>query len=261
MLVKDVLAFIKQDIVLTEATVDTLKYGDGLTVVKGIAVMFMPTLSALKEAVNKGCNMVLTHEGLYYSHWDQHPSTDALMLEKEAFIKSHDLQIFRFHDYIHQYQPDLITHGLVQALGWEDQLVEAHRETSIIELPDQRPLIEHLNEIKRKLGLGKLRYVGAPEQLVSRIAIFVGFRGNGATVIPAMTVHDCDTVIYGEGYEWETPEYIRDTQETNNIKAAIILGHRESETPGMRFFARLLQQQFPALTVAYIDAPSPFDFL
>ncbi|AHA58143.1 hypothetical protein M493_09737 [Geobacillus genomosp. 3] len=62
-----------------------------------------------------------------------------------------------------------------------------------------------------------------------------------------------DAIIYGEGPEWETPGYVRDAVHQGRRKALIVLGHAESEEPGMRYLAEWLGLQFPDVPIHFIQ--------
>ena len=85
-----------------------------------------------------------------------------------------------------------------------------------------------------------------------RIGVLVGYRGGGEQVIPLFENEGFDLVIYGEGPEWETPEYVRDAVRQGKKKGLLVLGHAESEMPGMRFLARELQDKFPGIPVHFL---------
>ena len=103
---------------------DTFKMGDAQTPVTRVAVTMLPTLEVLQKAVAQGCNFVIAHEPLFYGH---HDATDELERENDAvwkfkrdFIESHKLVVWRFHDLMHSVQPDMITFGMAEGLGWLD---------------------------------------------------------------------------------------------------------------------------------------------
>ncbi|MNW68250.1 NIF3 (NGG1p interacting factor 3) [compost metagenome] len=70
--------------------------------------------------------------------------------------------------------------------------------------------------------------------------------------IPLIQNKQLDLIIAGEGFEWETPEYIRDAVQQGKSKALIMLGHAESEAPGMNLLADRLAEQFTELSVHYV---------
>lgn len=70
-----------------------------------------------------------------------------------------------------------------------------------------------------------------------------------------------DLVIAGEGFEWEVPEYIRDAGQQDRNRALLMLGHAESEAPGMKLLAARLAGQFPQVPVQYIQEKPVYQIL
>lgn len=240
-----------------DQTVDILEWGDSSATVSGIATCFMPTQYVLEQAVELGVNLLITHENAFYNHHNQSSQLehDSVYLQKKAFIESNQLNIFRIHDYIHRSQPDGITYGLIQALDW-DQFVIEHRNTaSILSLP-AASLEDLAVYIKSKLDIPYVRIVGNTEMSCSHIAVMVGYRGGGEHAIPFYERDQVDLIIAGEGPEWETPEYVRDAIHQQKARALLMLGHAESEAPGMKYLASELEKLFPSVPVRFItDKP------
>lgn len=236
-----------------ENTVDTLKFGDENNKIKKIAICFMPTYEVIKQAIKQGVNLLICHEGVFFQHdGDQVVESGGVGQKKWKLIQSSGIAIYRLHDAIHhEYQPDGIMEGLLHHLDWMDD-VEEHKEiATIIQIP-KRKLSDVIDYVKHKLNLSTVRYVGDLSMNCSRIAMLVGYRGGGLTAIPAFEVDQVDLVIYGEGPEWETPEYIRDANNQGNRIGAIILGHLESEESGMRYLAKRIEKRFPTIPVEFI---------
>ncbi|MNI82276.1 hypothetical protein D3C73_1389700 [compost metagenome] len=83
-----------------------------------------------------------------------------------------------------------------------------------------------------------------------------GYRGGGSLTIPLFQAERLDVILYGEGPEWETPEYIRDALYQGRQKGLLVLGHAESEAPGMKALARSIGRQFPQVPVHFLkDGP------
>jgi putative NIF3 family GTP cyclohydrolase 1 type 2 len=80
-------------------------------------------------------------------------------------------------------------------------------------------------------------------------------------VIPLFEKHQLDLVIYGEGPEWETPEYVRDSNIQGKEKALIILGHAESEEPGMNHLATKMTEMFPNTPIHFIKNKPMFKMM
>lgn len=86
-----------------------------------------------------------------------------------------------------------------------------------------------------------------------RIGILVGYRGTGEMTIPLFHQENLDLMVYGEGPEWETPEYVRDTIQQGRQKSLLVLGHAESEIPGMEYVASILREKFPDIPIHHIS--------
>lgn len=251
--VSDVLAAVTAGISPAEDTVDGLLAGSPDTVVKGIAVTFLATHEIIEKARDIGANLIISHEGIYFSHWDIRDKlrADPVFRDKSRFIEECGMSVIRLHDYHHRRLPDCITGGLIRALGWDGMEVEKRDIVTIVDIPETtlEQLIPH---IKQKLGISHLRYVGDPRTKCRRIGVLVGYRGSGDSVIPVFSEDRADLVICGEGPEWEAPEYVRDAVYQKKNRALIVLGHAESESPGMEYYSGLLQQSFPEIPVRYI---------
>jgi putative NIF3 family GTP cyclohydrolase 1 type 2 len=234
-------------------TVDTLKTGNPATEVKGIATAFMATHKVIEQTITLGANLLITHEGIYFSHHDHTESLekDPVYNEKRRLIMESGLAIYRFHDYWHRYKPDGIMAGLIQALDWQSYIVENQPAATILSIPP-RTLGEISEHIKGRLGLQYLRFAGDLEMKCTRIGLLAGYRGGGGLCIPLYEQESLDLIIYGEGPEWETPEYVRDANDQGKQRNLIVLGHAESEEPGMRYLAQSLQTMFPSIPTYFI---------
>lgn len=250
--VQEVIEQIKAPIGELTETVDRLIIGSSKQMVSGIAVTFIPTVSVLKRTVELGANLVIAHEGVFYHHSKPELFRETQNYQRKLkFIKAHDLAIFRCHDYIHKYKPDWITSGLIHILNWEPYVVQHLPAASIVKLPEMT-LHEISIHVKSQLKLDHVRFMGDLKMRCNNLGIFVGYRGGGENVIPLLEKFDLDLVIYGEGPEWETPEFIRDAIQFGRNKALLVIGHLESEQPGMRMLAEHLQEKFPEIPVHFI---------
>jgi len=245
-----------------ENGVDRLEYGDPDAVVEGIATTFIASQHVIESARSLGVNLLITHEGLYYSHFppsEQIAGTDVVR-EKIRMIEQSGVAIYRNHDGIHCSQPDGINYGLVRELGWIDELEGYSSFAPIIRLPGMT-VAEIATHVKSKLGLKQVRVVGDSAMSCERIGILVGYRGGGNPAIPLFEQENLDLILYGEGPEWETPEYVRDSLAQNKPRALLILGHAESEAPGMKYLAELLQTKLPDIPVHFIPEEPLFEIL
>ncbi|MDP4088584.1 MAG: Nif3-like dinuclear metal center hexameric protein [Bacillota bacterium] len=252
-IIKDILDELNTPAVPMESTVDNLLFGDTSSKVTGVAVTFLATQEIIEKAKALGVNLIISHEGIFYSHWGKTDALqdDSVYKQKCKTIAESDMAIFRYHDYVHRFLPDGITAGLLQALGWKDYEVENLPAASIVELPSStvQNVISH---VKQRLGIAYARYIGDPSITCRRIGVLVGYRGGGELAVSLFGKKNLDMIIYGEGPEWETPQYVRDAVQQGNEKALLVIGHAESEMPGMEYLAQYLQKKFPAIPVHFI---------
>lgn len=243
-------------------TVDGLIFGNPLSEVRGIAVAFMASHQAVDQAERLGANLILTHEGLYYSHADsgRQPKDIPVSRMKMERLAEAGMSVYRLHDAIHRTSPDCITEGLIRALGWVDCTIKRTSVASVVYIP-QMSVEAVAGHLKERLGISYLRMSGDREAPCRRIGILAGYRGGGGQTIPLMEQEDLDLLVYGEGPEWETPEYVRDAAYQGRGKALLVLGHAESEIPGMRYAAELLREYFPTVPVYDIHMEPVFKVL
>ncbi|MRN53705.1 Nif3-like dinuclear metal center hexameric protein [Paenibacillus monticola] len=240
-----------------DRTVDKLEPGCMETEVQGIVTAFSASQYVIEQAVALGANLIVTHEGVFFSHQDNREGleNDPVYKQKAELIASSRVGIYRFHDYLHRYTPDGVMKGLLRELEWEKYVTQHQPHVSILTIPtmEVREVAEYL---KRQLQISYVRVAGKLSTSCCRVGILVGYRGSGATAIPLLEQESLDLIIAGEGPEWETPEYIRDAVHQGRNKALIMLGHAESEAPGMNYLADLLSLQFPELPIHFVkDEP------
>lgn len=245
-----------------ESTTDVLVKGSADTDVKGIVTAFMLTQQVLEKAISIGANMIISHEGPFYSHenWKELYEKDPVYMTKLQLIEAAAINIFRFHDYYHRYNPDGVMTGLIQKLEWENY-VEEHQSSATTFITPKKTVADIAKYVKNKLGAPFVRVVGELSMECQRIGLLAGYRGGGEAVIPLFQNRNLDLIIAGEGPEWESPEYVRDAVQQGKNKAFILLGHAVSEEPGMEHLTTLLVKNFPHIPVYYIKEEPLFHIL
>jgi putative NIF3 family GTP cyclohydrolase 1 type 2 len=232
-------------------TVDVFKAGDPSTQVTGIVSCMFATMEILQQAVAKKCNLIITHEPLYYNHLDETAQlqNDSVFLEKQKFILDHKLVIWRFHDYIHSIKPDGILSGMVVKLGWENYAVTA--DLNQFKLPETtlKSLAENL---KKTFPENAFYIVGNPDMKLSNVWLAAGAPGSGEH-IRLLEREDVDVVLTGEAQQWETYEYTRDAVAQGRNKAVIFLGHVNSEEAGMKHCAEWLKSFIHDIPILYLE--------
>lgn len=54
-----------------DTTVDTIKAGDGDKPVSTVAICWYPSLRDLQDAIGLGCDLLITHEPVWWDHRDR----------------------------------------------------------------------------------------------------------------------------------------------------------------------------------------------
>ena len=70
-----------------------------------------------------------------------------------------------------------------------------------------------------------------------------------------------DVLVCGEIDEWETSEYVRDAVAQGKDLALIVLGHANSEEPGMKWLVESLGSRFPDVTITHVPVGDAFHFI
>ncbi|HET7694320.1 MAG TPA: Nif3-like dinuclear metal center hexameric protein [Vicinamibacterales bacterium] len=237
-------------------TVDRIVAGSGDTRVRGVATTMMATLEVIQRAAAAGRNLVITHEPTFYSHQDgtEPFAQDAAYRFKDAFLRQHDIAVFRFHDHWHAMQPDGVAFGMARELGWEkNRVAENQREFTFSGIP----LAQIADRIRERLGAKTMRVVGDRAMRVNRVAASWGYYTfNPANLVIARP--DVDVFVVGETREWETVEYVQDLIASGRKKALIVIGHVASEQAGMKYCAEWLKGFVTEVPVDFMAAAEPF---
>lgn len=237
-------------------TVDTIKSGDGGQEVKGIVTTMFATVDVITKAASLGANFIIAHEPTFYNHRDETAwlENDQVFQYKSNLLKKHNIVVWRFHDYWHTHKPDGVQMGVLTRLGWEKHFNPENPRMVVLPSITLGNLITHA---KKSLGIRQVRFIGDPNQKCTRIALLPGAAG-GRSHIMLLQNEKPDVLIVGEVSEWETAEYIRDAQSMKLPMSLIVLGHSESEEPGMSWLVNWLQPKLKDVKVTHVPSHYPF---
>ncbi len=231
-------------------TVDTFKAGEPETEVKGIAVAWMSTLSALQKAIDLGCNVFITHEPTYYNHHDA-PDNPIFKLEgaqvKRSFIQANKLVIIRCHDLWDQ----VLDMGIPDSWGTLLDLGKIIGGSGYFRVYDVSGktaggIAQQVAEKTKLFGQQAVQLIGHPDIKVSRVVI-----GTGAItpLFNYITEYEADLAICtDDGFTyWQHGAYALD-----HDLPVIVVNHAVSEEIGMINLAKHLELQFSDIAVHHI---------
>ncbi len=231
-----------------DKTCDRFITGDPETEVRGIAVAWQARTSALKQAVEMGCNLFITHEPVFYNHMDDDERLFAQphCKEKGLYIEQNRLVIFRCHDVWDQMPVVGIVDRWGAQLGLSEKL-NSDRFHSVYQSPVATlgELAKHVAEHTREIGQNAVQMVGEPDAPVNRVAIGCG----AITRYETMTSLGADAIIGtddGMNY-WADGAWCLD----RGIPL-VIVNHCTAEEPGMKSLAQYVSEQFPGVPTHFI---------
>lgn len=268
-----------------EGGCDGYKIGNPEEECTGIVSALVPTMEVIAMTIQLGCNLIITHEPLFYQTPDfgewRGAYENKIYLEKRKFIEKNHITIWRDHDRMHSHRPDCIFAGVIKYLGWEAYYRPARdREVMYYSFTLPETTVEALGEfLKQKLNLNGLKYMGNPKDTISRVAIVGhlfpncfypdGLNENGFYYDYAMELMEqmerkegIEAIIPGEIIEWTVLSYIRDALYQKKVKACFNIGHFNMEELGMKYardwIEELVEQTLP---VYYVPTGDGFQYI
>lgn len=242
-----------------QQTVDTLKSGDRSIAVTGIVTTMFATINVIEKAIALKANFIIAHEPTFYNHLDETDwlKKDEVYQYKAELLKKNSIALWRNHDYIHRLPSDGVKAGVVAKLAWEKFPLTGGNE-DLFDIP-QVTLEALIGQVKQRLGIPTVRYVGDLSQPCKKVLLMPGASG-GRNQILAISKEKPDAVLCGEVSEWETAEYIRDARSKGQKISLVVLGHIPSEEPGSEFLASWLRENIKGVNVTHVPAGNSLMF-
>jgi putative NIF3 family GTP cyclohydrolase 1 type 2 len=233
-----------------ETAIDVLLCGESALELRGVAVTMMATQESVAQAKSLGCNLVITHEPVFYNHQGQTAflEGDAVYKAKREYLEAQGMAVFHLHDNLHSPKTDPISRGVARALGWEDKrLDDSYCRFS---LPGVK-LGRITRLINAKLRPAAPRYIGDPRMAYENVFTSWGF-SMLENLLGLLAERESCVLVTGETHEWELVEYMRDAQALGFRKALVVVGHVCSEEAGVEAFYAELAVLFPELKVRFV---------
>src|SRR5579871_5670650 len=153
-------------------------------------------------------------------------------------------------------KPNGILHGVLKNANWLPYY-EPGKPVMKIPTASLKEIVAHL---KSSLGIEQVQVEGNLNQSCERIIMIPGAAG-AEMQIGLVEKEKPDVLIVGELREWETAEYIRDSLAFGKKTSLIVLGHSQSEEPGMEWLVDWLQPKIPELKVTHIASGNAFTWI
>jgi putative NIF3 family GTP cyclohydrolase 1 type 2 len=293
----DVIALIQAEtgVPLPANAVDGFKAGDPGMTVKGIATTAMATVDVLKQAAQRGRNLIITMENVYFGQATAAPAGGRAGAGAAARGA--------------QAGPGAVARGGqpgvgggapgrgAQGLGPDDPVYKAKKEfiekngMAVYRLRDQwtarkdNPLATGLGEalgwsryqtkgdptayeipsvklealvadIRKRLGTrGGVRVIGDRQAAIRKVAVLPG----SVSIETAMKrLPEADLLIGGQSQEWDVAEYAYDTAGSGQKKGYIMIGVVVSEDPGMRLCSNWIKTVLKDVPVEWIGTGDPY---
>ncbi len=241
-----------------EKTVDTFKSGNPDVVVRGIAVGWMSYTWALRQAVELGCNVFVTHEPTYYDHFDNAPQIFDLpgVSDKRRFIEENELVILRCHDLWDQIPAIGIADSWGEWLGL-GKAIDGEGYFRVYDVSGKTALQVAQEVVLRTTLFGQeaVALVGPPEREVTRVSI-----GTGAITpfLECIALYKVDLAICTDDgtHYWRDGGYAIDMG-----IPLIVVNHAVSEEAGVLNLAKHLQVHFPNIPVHHIPQGCMFKLI
>jgi len=231
-------------------TCDGLKAGSLARKVSRVGVSWMATRRVIEQALKLRTDLIVHHEPLYYTHWDNDAKRrdyESSKLKRKLLAKNRTA-VYRVHD-AWDYYPEFGIHD-----AWVEQLEgilepEPARGVCMCAAPSIQ-FSSLLSRVRKRMGL---EYVLAGGDLSKKIRhVWLGIGALGIAGVEGALEHGADCLIAGEQVEWEAVRLAEDSG-----LAIGLVGHCASENAGMRKMVDFLQERMPGPEYYFLDAGHP----
>lgn len=256
---------------VSEPSVDRVIVGAPETRVQGIAVMWMPTWSALREAAAQGLNIAIVHEPTFFTHHDfdgfdeafahvppiARTALEATREAKRRWIEEQDMVVIRCHDVL-----DAMTGGVVDSLaaglGFSAADVicswQQYRVVRLASAAPAREVAQRLADAFATLGQPGVGFYGDPHRTVRTLGLGTGYGCEPWRFVELGA--DMGLTINDRIKTWTEGEWADDS----GYPLAVI-DHGTSEEWGVRRLAAIVTEAFPTLPVKLIAQGSSYRWM
>ena len=222
--------------------------GDHDMDVKGILVSLDTTDAVIHDAVDQGCNVVVSHHPIIFGGVKRIDYNHYISKTIIAAIK-HDVAVIAIHTNLDNVLHSGVNEMIASKIGVADlEILNPNRQFDesgqvgsgvIGNLATPTPTLEYLSTVKKKMQAGVIKYTELVHDKVQRVAIC---GGSGSFLLPAAIASGADLFITSD-YKYH--EYF----DANGQIIIADIGHYESEQYTSEQLSQLISQNFSNFAV------------
>lgn len=223
-----------------------LLVGDNERSVEKIMVTLDADENVLKDALDKECDLIISHHPLIFSPLKKVVTSDAISNTVMTLIKS-DISLISMHTNFDSVQSglcDLFLDKIVktnkrEALDGED----INTCGRVTELDGKIKLADLINTVKKEFNLDSLKYIGDEERVIKKLAVC---NGGGADFIYKVKELGADAYISGD-FKYHHARFAYE----NGI-SLIEVPHYNAEIIFCQYMKDLIEKQFGKDVIVYV---------
>lgn len=253
--VKDFQHYLRSLTEVQEPSVDQIIIGNPDALVKKVGTAWMPYLRTIREAIDKGVNLLVVHEPTFYTHldlqpsdWDYHtapePAKTAYYKARDAkqeLINTNNFSIVRCHDVLDKIPEFGIPFSFGQKLGLPNADIIASKAYYNVYRIKPRPAKEFALQVSRaltSLNQPGVAFYGDENRVIERVGLGTGCICNPLDYMELNA--DCYIAIDDTIRTWIQTTFAEDTG-----MPLIVINHGTSEENGMVLLNQHLTRTFP----------------
>lgn len=261
-----------------EKTSEGFECGDGNATISGIAVVWTPSIDAVRKAISLKHNLIISMEPPFWRENGtvktevsmgapplQQIEGTTVYQYKKKLIDDNGIVVWRFNENYKALPGNPRLAGLAKTLGYKGhENAEATKKIAdtgagIYAIPEVS-LMDLAKKARANANAKALRVLGDPAASVRSVAVLPGYMTDQL----AMTIvrdRNVDAIVCGEACEWEAFEYAEDWITAGWGKGMIVLGRAASEDPGAQELATWMKSFIKDVPVTGISVGEPFSYV
>lgn len=235
-----------------EHSVDRVIYGDPDLEIRSVAVCWLPSLSAIREAASFGANLAVTHEPTFYDHFEFRNGAPCSRLAeaisvKQALLDKLGMAVIRCHDVWDARKVDGIPFEWARFLGLGDPVrQEAYMHVYRVTEQSARDFARCIAIRTAAVGQATVGFYGDPSRQIRSVGIGTGCYSDALDLFDlgadlAITVDDITR-------SWIVGSYANDTG-----NPVVVVNHGVSEACAMSALAECVRGMVPGVAVKVVE--------